>query len=157
MKEFYKYTLYLTPVTQKNNRMVTKKKTKSGKTRPLLIKSPQSQKYTKAAIKSLEEQKEKNGPHIPIKQKCLMEITHYFKGKTLLDWDGASSGVSDALEKAGVVENDRLFKKVIVNVIEESGMDDKTVIKIYPKDPFSVKVVKETKKSVSFDELFRKI
>lgn len=91
-----------------NSRMAVQGKTKAGKTFTRFIKSQKAQDWTEGALWQIKSQWKGR----PISKECGLDIDVYYKTKRP---DLDISLIMDALEKAGVYENDRLVHEIIAH------------------------------------------
>lgn len=65
-----------------------------------------------------------------IKHNCHLIVYFYRKGKLRSDWDNLGKSISDALQQAGIIENDNLIICAHITIIYGST-DPKTEITIW--------------------------
>lgn len=125
----YKFIIKGRPITKKNSQI----RTKTG-----VIQSKQYREYESIAIPELVAQKSKQGLKKPLACPVIMSCKYHMPNKQgYPDLMGLIQATADILEKAGVLENDRL-----VSIIENSFIDQ--ISKENPRAEIKISEITDT-------------
>lgn len=125
----YRFVIDLAPKSKKNSRPIFRNK-KTGKV--FIGKSSKLTEYENAVLLILTSQKNRYGLAQPLECKCRLDLVFEMKTTLRLDADNAILGVSDALQAAGVILNDKLFKRGSWDTVEETGKPDRIIAVVTP-------------------------
>ena len=121
------FNLPIVPRSKKNSRNIFCNK-KTGKWFP--GKSKTLREYENALDLLIMAQKNTQGLREPISTPCHIAMRFETKGVMRLDGDNAMQGVWDAMQKCGVVVNDKLFKTWSGEIVENTGLPDTINVRI---------------------------
>lgn len=98
------FTIYGKPEIKKNGKVIAR-----ANGRPFLISSKRYRDWEKDAIEQIKQQQE-YWQHIPMPQAVRAAMVFHLPDRRPRDASNLYQGVEDAMEKAGVVENDRQIR-----------------------------------------------
>lgn len=124
-----RFEIELHPRGKKNSRPIFRNK-KTGKS--FIGKDKNQHKYEKDAKKILEKLRESLGITKPLNYLLRANFIFYFEEKSRSDLDGLVTMAADLLQDSGIIEDDKLIKYATMEMREDSGFKDKTVIELAP-------------------------
>jgi len=101
----YTFTLYGKPMVQKNSKQIVWAKRYPYERRPIIVDNPAVAKWRRDIVKQLKAQWSLD----PIEDELAAIVLAYLAKRQRPDVDNLAAGPLDALEKAGIVKNDRQF------------------------------------------------
>lgn len=123
------YIIPLVPMTTNNSYHIINIPLKdgSGRTRPAIMLTGDAKKWMERAIQELQVQRMQAHAQM-LRCRCSILLVVY-RVTDVGDVDNYSKGVLDAIAKAGIIENDRLFKDMRV-ILKVDKSNPRTVITI---------------------------
>jgi Holliday junction resolvase RusA-like endonuclease len=150
----YRFVVELTPVSKKNSRPIFRNR-KTGKT--FLGKDDKLKQYENNAQLLLQAQCGVANLRKPLSGYLCAHFTFSFKEKCPMDGDNMLGAAQDVASSAGIIIDDKCLKHVELEVVENTGVPDRTIMLFGCCTRHQIKKVEDSTRGVPWNEAIQSL